>query len=105
MNDNALILSALKAAKVVLSKTYRCENKEQFICHALKRSAREGRTSWHFAELAEKMIMERIGLEYYALEIWLVMKLGQAAYDQAPVDAVQVYRHRWLDALIKEFSK
>jgi hypothetical protein len=55
--------------------------------------------------LAEKMIMERIGLEYYALEIWLVMKLGQAAYDQAPVDAVQVYRHRWLDALIKEFSK
>ena len=104
MNKRQYIHAVLKAAKPFLSKTYRCGDKEQFICHALLRVKRSRRELFAAAILAEKMIMERLNGQYTA-ENWLARKIGWYEIDKAPVDAVQQWRHRWLDSMIKEFSK
>lgn len=100
-----LILSALKAAKPLVAKVaYPYGDKDQFICHALKRAAREGLCAKEASELAENMVMWRVG-SHFTVECWLGANVPEySKYDHAS-DAVQQYRHRWLKSLIEEFSK
>ncbi len=52
--------------------------------------------------------MKRITVKHYTAECWLKARLGKKAYERAldlNYDCVQEWRHRWLDALILEFSK
>lgn len=107
MKRRERILRALRAAKQPLSDTYRIGEAEQYICFALYRTVRFGASSYGDYILAKEMIMERLA-PFNCVEDWLKLKgVGLASYyaavDQNP-DVVQKYRHRWLDALIKEFS-
>ena len=100
MNERAMIHSALAAAKSSLSHTYQCgDGQEEFICYAIG-SARD---AWARV-LAREMIMERLGNTPTVYD-WLRCRVGMQAIQAAGQDSVQQYRHRWLDALIEEFSK
>lgn len=102
---NKLILEGLRAAKRWTSPTYHCGNLEQFICLALGRAERMGEITERVADLTRKVITDRLG-GLYCLEEWLDANVGSdtvvAAMDQNQ-NAIQEYRHRWLDALIREF--
>jgi hypothetical protein len=105
MNKRQQIHKALKAAKPFLSKTHQCGDKEEFICHALERLDEANEVG---GELATEMIMERIGLWNHTLENWIRAKIGNDKVDAAMDinrDALQQYRHRWLNSMIAEFSK
>lgn len=102
------IHAALKAAKYYLSPTFRCDDKEQFVCWALKRASESMMCSVSGAEKAEEMIMERLTKKHYTAECWLITHVGRKAYHKAcdkDPNCIQEWRHRWLDALIEEFSK
>jgi hypothetical protein len=105
MNKREQILAALKGAKPFLSKTYRCGDKDQFICHAFNRAWGWGKIDRESMMAATELVMKRITLRHYTAEEWLKAQIGEAAIQAAPIDAVQQWRHRWLDSLIKEFSK
>jgi hypothetical protein len=101
------IAAAFHAAKSYVSPTFHIGDKEQFICHALERCRRVCLISEFACEEARYVIMERLHADGggNCLEVFLERKVGYAAIASAGRDAVQQYRHRWLDALIKEFSK
>ena len=101
----AQIARALKIAKLLVSETYYCGDKEQFICHALARARNEDLCSAGETIAAEKMIMGRLGPGSYCLEDWIEARFGHKVIDDTwRTNAMQEYRHRWLDALILEFS-
>jgi hypothetical protein len=106
-DQRQLILKGLKAARHFVSKTYRNGGKEQFICHALIQVQHRGGKWAAPALLASALIMERVTRDHFCIEAWLRHHIGEDAFyaaSAADPDCVQKYRHRWLDALIEEFS-
>ena len=105
MNKRQQIHKAL-----VEAKPYLAWNEEQidytysYICWAIEEAEHEGKISNHSANLAKNMIMKRLG-EFLGVDNWLTYKIGWIAVKDAGKDAMQEYRHRWLDSMIKEFSK
>lgn len=105
--NRALIHAALVDAKSRLSigvndlgTTYIC----WAICHPYEMSTPGQR-------MAQNMIMSRIK-GYGTVSAWLAHNtLGsfrewmREVRSEQYVDAIQAYRHRWLDSLIEEFSK
>lgn len=94
-DERRLIVGALTACKPYLAKTerdIRDGSKRMFICHALNHS-------WHSgADLAKKVIMTRLAGN---------PTVGQWLHRRGLVGTrveIQQYRHRWVDALIQEFS-
>ena len=107
MKRRERILRALKAAKQPLSDTYRIGEREQFICFALYRTVRFGASSYEDYLDARNLILERLA-PFNCVEDWLKANVGHKAFyaaRQKNQDVIQEYRHRWLDALIKEFSR
>lgn len=102
-NRRHRIYNLLLITKWHLSPTFYCGDKEEFICHAIERAAsRMG--DGEAGEWAKKIIMKRIHPEETA-ENWLRETVGDEAVQAEHKDAIQKWRHRWLDSLIKEFSK
>lgn len=96
------VAGAFRQAKHVLwdGRGYLPPTDDPFICSTLL-VQRTGAS-----RLAVKIIAERMGsLAGSALERWLYVRVGvpQAQIDDA--EQMQAYRHRWLAALIEEFSK
>lgn len=102
---NSDIAEAFRAAKTKLAATrdeWRTGNKHEFICHAIRANTPGG-------SAAIKIINDRLNC-CGTVTSW-VITYAPGAKDLANEDPigfdneVQIYRHRWLDALIKEFSK
>ena len=108
MNNRLLIAHALKAAKPYLVKSNWTDDqsteKSLFICCALDKARRHRKISDTAADAAEKVIMNRLG-GYYTAAGWLSNKIGTDAVKAAGATALQEWRHRWLDSMIKEFSE
>lgn len=102
-----LICEAFKAAKPWLAHTNQDDTYGRdplFICLALERTDAPGKY------LAGNLIMSRLG-EHHTVSAWLHANvinarraLNRRGYE-ARTELIQEYRHRWLDALIEEFSK
>jgi hypothetical protein len=113
--ERAQIAKALKAAKPYL----RLVNSESdgrritvkrhtFICHAIEDAEERGKITHDQYRVATAMIERRLGPGHSTVEDFLVTTLGVRAYQAARLqdpDCIQKYRHRWVDALIAEFSK
>lgn len=102
-----LICEAFKAAKPYLAHTvqeYHNCGKQMGICYAMFRSGGPGRY------LAWNVIEDRLK-GHDTVDAWLHANvinarraLNRRGYE-ARTELIQEYRHRWLDALIEEFSK
>lgn len=103
------IAKAFKEAKNYLSPTLRDQwLKHEFICHALNEAHKQGKISLRSAADAEEVIMDRVGDDALTACNWLRDAIGEKAVDEAMrqnPNALQEWRHRWLDSLIEEFSK
>lgn len=106
--QNKEIAEVFRKAKIILAKNRaEClargfDNKliyQEYICHSILESC--GPSVPRVAAL--NVIKSRLG-GYYSLETWVLRNIPNVGY---PVnkDDMQAYRHRWLDALIEEFSK
>ena len=105
--DRQEIAEIFRQAKKVLAKNrsdcdYRFNGgspHEEFICHAIERVGRYS----YYRDPALAVIQSRLG-DVLSLESWVIRNVPSAGY---PVDKdeMQAYRHRWLDALIEEFSQ
>lgn len=90
------IAAALRQAKKKLPWSKE-PNARYNICYALSNS--------HGANLARGIIEDRLGdLSYVTSWLWHAGYLP-AAYEDWDWTEIQAYRHRWVDALIEEFSK
>ena len=95
-NQKSLIKEALVSAKQRLWDGTGGLNalRSRQICYAIGKGT-EGQT------LAWQLINDRMGWKScYGLEWWLIIR----GYGPCTDENMQAYRHRWLDALIKEFS-
>lgn len=109
------LVKAFKAAKLRLRPTSyaTAERRRQptlntFICHALDDAQMNGFITYLQMQMAVKVIESRLGPERDSVEDFLVSTIGRSAFLDAlrqDPDCVQKYRHRWVDALIAEFSK
>ena len=105
-NNRKEIAEIFRQAKKVLAKDrydcgYRVDGRtlcEEYICHAIERV---GKFS-DYRDPALAVIQARLG-DVISLETWVIRNVPGVEY---PVnkDEMQAYRHRWLDALIEEFS-
>lgn len=102
---NAEIAEAFRAAKKRLARErneWRMGQKYEFICHALRHSTPAGNQ-------ATKIVNARLD-SCGTVTSW-VITYAPGAKELANTDPVkfdnevQAFRHRWLDALIEEFSK
>lgn len=99
------IAEIFRQAKKVLAKdlsdlSYRVNGRtqyEEYIYHAIEKVGGFAR----YPALA--VIQARLG-NVYSLETWVIRNIPGMYF---PVDKneLQAYRHRWLDALIEEFSR
>ena len=107
-NYRSLALSkAFVAAKEYLASAgeYYSRTKQEFICHALRDAQIGGRITKQARELATSVVMDRI-YNHRTVQGWLYTN-GYLPGDLPPrktFNLCQEYRHRWLDALIEEFS-
>lgn len=106
--QNKEIAKVFRKAKTILAKNKaECfargfDNKliyQEYICHSILESC--GPSVPRVAAL--NVVQSRLG-GYYSLETWVLRNIPNVGY---PVnkDDMQAYRHRWLDALIEEFSQ
>lgn len=102
-----------KAAKGLLGINYydvvRIQEKDMYICCALDAAQNRGLISNYLNRQAESLINKRLEGSV-TLDAWCMARgligrhsLGELR-DPDYVDNMQAFRHRWLDALIKEFS-
>lgn len=104
--NRALIHAALVAAKPRL-RTRQRDTRVTHICFAIAFPG-EKRTAGQ--RMAQNMIMSRLR-QWSSVGSWLVHKVPgfdewvEHASERQYYDNLQAYRHRWLDALIEEFSK
>lgn len=100
---DANLVKAFKEAKILIQS-----DDESFICSALTIAHCDSEISHTTLRNAHNVIRERIGSIYWSLEHWVVRNVPNItnAYLYSNKGAVQmkIYRLRWLDALIKEFS-
>ena len=92
------IHAQLVAAKPRLSWGEGEGGKTPFICHAIA-----GALGRSHEFLAVRMIEGRLHPSYTVVQ-WLDAQEHSRPFDYSVVDR-QVYRHRWLDALIAEFAE
>ena len=106
MNKRQQIHKALKAAKPLLSHIYLPGGTglAAYLCWALEDSNSDGEISNLACEMTKKMIMDRLD-SHITVRDWLITNVGYYVVKMAGEDAMQEYRHRWLDSMIKEFSK
>lgn len=84
-----------------------------YICHAINSALTAGKISWRQSDMAVKLIQYRLGSwpdgeARTTVDEFIEYSIGRHALDRArrrDPDCMQVYRHRWLHALIAEFSK
>jgi hypothetical protein len=95
---------ALRAAKPRLTTKMYTDEGDTFICVALKNAFEANEIPLAAYRRAEKMISNRIW-PYYTAEEWLRGTIGHADVNAAGESAVQQWRHKWLDSMVKEFSK
>ncbi len=102
------IAEIFRQAKTILAKDrYDCSSYrvnghtqyETYICHAIEKVGRFAR----YRDPALAVIQDRLG-NVCSLESWVICNIPSIHF---PVDEdeMQAYRHRWLDALIEEFSQ
>lgn len=101
------LYQAFKAAKPKLSKgVFDTGDKYYYICYAIANS----NASRVCKDLATDLISKRLE-GYVFLTSWLAgkvpkyRKFKETAQSWELRDQEQLYRHRWLDALIEEFSE
>lgn len=99
-----LIAESLARAKDFLADSEPPLGKEKYICLALDAAKKQGVISRVGQEAAEAIIMERLGGAYTACT-WLRDTVGEKSFNSASDIDIQAWRHRWVDSLIKEFSK
>jgi len=78
-----------------LSKTF-------YICLAITQVSDVNHRQWYSCSKAKNIIDERLDGEY-TVGTWL--KVNGFIKNTTNINQLQKYRHRWLDSLIKEFSK
>jgi hypothetical protein len=100
--ERKLIHAALVAAKPFLATRRMEPNANAFLCWAIEDGV--GRNESRGSHLAQQMIHERIKPDLVVTD-WLLDRIGYSAWADATAEDFQEYRHRWLDAMIKEFSK
>lgn len=113
MSKRKNIRRALVAAKKYLSKAGNAgldlsktggSTKTPYICYAIGKAFHNGAIELEEYEAARKMIENRI-YPFLNVYYWLEWNVDSDTVRQASAKDIQQYRHRWLDAMIKEFSK
>lgn len=103
-NERLAIASAFKIAKNIIKN-----HKRQYICYALDCMLEDKRISKSQCNNMKDIIDNRLGEFNYTCEdfIWKVTGLDMSYLIYNPVGMMEmrVYRQRWLDNLIVEFSK
>ncbi len=104
-DEGVQIVTALKACRKFLwtGHGYGPSNgRSEHICNAILSAMATNLTIWNAGETARGMIMERLGGSKTVV-CWLDTRqiINGSDYDRG---AVQQYRLRWVNALIKEFS-
>lgn len=99
MNKRERIASAFRAAKPFLSLKATTKG-VPYICWALEDAKDANKISRYDEWAAKDVVMGRIH-PYVTVDEWLTDELNVTPTD----NQLQEYRHRWLDALIEEFSK
>ena len=74
-----------------------------FLCWALNTAYEAGMITESQQDLAKNLIEHRIH-PHFAVGIWLHSSVGVPNKELTP-KAMKAYRKRWLESLIKEFSK
>jgi hypothetical protein len=104
--SNKEIASVFKEAKKYLATSESdAENvsKTFYICVAITNVSDINHRQWYSCSKAKKIIDERLD-GYFTVGIWLKVN-GFIKNTNTNINQLQKYRHRWLDSLIKEFSK
>ncbi len=102
-----LIHEQLLAAVPFLAATHKeihdIAPKNKFICHAIGHAAGVDLCNCDDLVAVKDVVMARLG-KHDTVEQFLVHECG-IRYCVLAGDNIQIYRHRWLQSLIKEFSK
>lgn len=102
-SERKAVAQAFAAAKLRLSngRTHRTN----FICWALDHAIYDGLTTGISGAKAKKIIETRLG-NCSSVTEWLAKNVVPEHALRGNISAVEIqqYRHRWLDALIEEFS-
>lgn len=106
-----MIAAAFRAAKTELSHGTSTDwDQPNYICWAIGDGAYAQGLSTRAEQLARSVVLERLG-KYAYVDQWLAANVPGALdfFDNLPSPmerrrVVQEYRHRWLKALIEEFS-
>jgi len=104
--SNKEIAAVFKEAKKYLATS---ENDAQnvsktfYICIAINTVSDINHRQWYSCSKAKDIIDERLDGEY-TVGTWLKVN-GFIKTTSNNINQLQKYRHRWLDSLIKEFSK
>ena len=77
---------------------------ERYICAALTRAQTVSQIRLFGCVNARNIIAERMNSRARTLELWLSIR-ANVPTEQLSDENMQAYRHRWLDALIAEFSQ
>lgn len=110
-SNRQMIVAALRAAKSELSRGTNTDwGLAHYICWAIGDGVFAQGLSTKSEQLAVAVIQERLGAHAY-VDQWLVHNVlgARVFFGNLPDTAerrrvIQEYRHRWLDALIGEFS-
>jgi hypothetical protein len=102
--EKAQIAGAFRAAKRRLWDGRLDGRGDAYICLALASAKYSGEISGHAARWAEEVVMSRISPDNTVAN-WLRHNAGvDPEVAVIPPRDLQAYKHRWLDALIEEFS-
>jgi hypothetical protein len=101
--SNKQIAVIFKEAKKYLALNC-SDSKYSYICMAIDEVAVKDSKQWENCVRAKFIISERLNGKYTVRE-WLIANGFRTSDDEIHSDQMQKYRHRWLDSLIKEFSK
>ena len=105
----AQIAKAFKAARRHLAISWVQDGRTAYICLAIVEAREMNEISRSAADAAMKVIGNRLGHNQATVGLWLVANVPESHHilkgDWKNNTIIQAYRHRWLDALIEEFSK
>lgn len=90
------LYAAFKAAESYLEK-------QVFLCWALESAYTAGKITESQQDLAKNLIEHRIH-PHFAVGRWLHSSVGVPNKELTPT-TMSAYRKRWLESLVKEFSK
>lgn len=112
--QKAGIVRALKAGKLFLHRAGVRGTTDTFICNAIDAAVKPALITQEEADAAIRLINNRLGNKgvkdlglHLTVECWLMLIPEVRRYlERTPnrFNEIQEYRHRWVDALIEEFS-